>query len=76
MRNKKAKLIRKFAKRIAKSEETTYNIGKPPVINTSDKPYLTNSGFTVMPGRVIIPGIPTTLDTGCLKYVAKRLKNG
>lgn len=56
----KVKKIRGIARRLAKTEETTYNIGQPPLFNTE--------------GKRIRPGVPTTMKKDCLKYIVKQMK--
>ena len=60
MRNKKAKRIRNMARRVARTEETFYNIGSPP--------YFDNKGLRV------IAGVPTVLKEDCVKFLAKAIK--
>ena len=73
MRNKKAKRIRNMVRRIAKTINTEYDLGSPPLFYTGETTKLSD-GTTLYFGTKTNPGVPRVLKASCLKFIAKTMK--
>jgi hypothetical protein len=72
MRQKKIKRVRRIAKMLAKTQETTYNDYKPPV-HWQGKETIKIEGKWIYPGSIIEPGIPRVMKNDCVKSITKRI---
>ncbi|MCP3899171.1 MAG: hypothetical protein GY707_05605 [Desulfobacteraceae bacterium] len=75
MNQKKVKKIRKVAKRMCKSLETVHILGKDKLVYNGESITL-KDGTILYDGKRLEAGVPTVMDTGCLKFITKKLKKG
>lgn len=73
MNQKKIKKLRKLARMMCKSTETTYNVGKPR-IDYHGEDIEAKGGGILKSGMRLEAGVPTTMQHTCLKFITKKLK--
>lgn len=75
MRNSKIKRIRRIAKRLAKTIETTYDYGEPAIYYSGNDIEISGGGL-LRNGDRTKPGVPTVMQATCLKFITKSIKKG